>query len=402
MAENEFTGERVVPGLVDDDLWSEHQARYAFAASLGATGDVLDIGCGAGYGTARLAGFSRRATGIDIAPDAIAYACRHYDLPNLHFAAASCLALPFAASRFQLVVAFEVIEHLADYRRMVAEAQRVLAPGGWFVVSTPNRDYYAETRASVGPNPFHEHEFDTVEFRAVLEERFASVRLFDQNHSEAFVFFTADGPASGAGAAIEAPSGRPEEAHFFVALCSHLSKPAPPPFVFVPRAANLLRERDRQLQALELRLTEAQADAAQNIARLEAELAARNAWAARLDLELAEARQRLDARERETAAMAAGYEEKIAALESDVAGKTQWAVETERRLTREIEAFKAELGACARLLDEANATVEERTRWALDEQNRRRHLDSLLALVRDSRWLKAGRRLGVGPDLDRG
>ena len=52
---SEFTGERVIPGQVNDDLWAEHIARYAFAARLSDGARVLDIGCGTGYGTAELA-----------------------------------------------------------------------------------------------------------------------------------------------------------------------------------------------------------------------------------------------------------------------------------------------------------------------------------------------------------
>ena len=51
----EFTGERVIPGQVNDDLWSEHVARYAFARRYAEGKRVLDAGCGAGYGSAELA-----------------------------------------------------------------------------------------------------------------------------------------------------------------------------------------------------------------------------------------------------------------------------------------------------------------------------------------------------------
>ncbi len=54
-AVSEFTGERVIPGQVNDDLWAEHISRYAFAARFAAGKRVLDIGCGTGYGTAELA-----------------------------------------------------------------------------------------------------------------------------------------------------------------------------------------------------------------------------------------------------------------------------------------------------------------------------------------------------------
>ena len=55
----EFTGERVIPGRVEDNLFNEHVARYRFAAhlvrELGLRGSFLDAGCGAGYGAADLA-----------------------------------------------------------------------------------------------------------------------------------------------------------------------------------------------------------------------------------------------------------------------------------------------------------------------------------------------------------
>ena len=108
----EFTGERVIPGQVNDDLWSEHVARYAFASGFAEGKRVLDAGCGAGYGSAELAQTALQVTGFDIAPDAVEYARSTYPLPNLLFAAASCTATPFPPNSFELVVAFEVIEHL--------------------------------------------------------------------------------------------------------------------------------------------------------------------------------------------------------------------------------------------------------------------------------------------------
>src|SRR5271156_1795322 len=92
----EFTGERVIPGQVNDDLWSEHLARYAFARRFAAGKRVLDAGCGAGYGSAELAGLAAFVTGVDAASDAIEYARQAYPLPNARFLAASCTDLPFA------------------------------------------------------------------------------------------------------------------------------------------------------------------------------------------------------------------------------------------------------------------------------------------------------------------
>src|SRR3954462_2563326 len=46
-----FTGERVVPGLVEAQLWNEHISRYRYANLFAKSKRVLDVGCGAGYGT---------------------------------------------------------------------------------------------------------------------------------------------------------------------------------------------------------------------------------------------------------------------------------------------------------------------------------------------------------------
>jgi ubiquinone/menaquinone biosynthesis C-methylase UbiE len=106
----EFTGERVIPGQVNADLWAEHLSRYRFAANiaahLGSVANILDIGCGAGYGTAVLAEHASSATGIDLAPDAIAYARSNYIHPGLQFLPGSATALPFADASFDLVTAF--------------------------------------------------------------------------------------------------------------------------------------------------------------------------------------------------------------------------------------------------------------------------------------------------------
>ena len=70
--------------------------------------------------------------------------------PAVRFLQASCEALPFADASFDLVAAFEVIEHLEHWQRTSDEARRVLKPAGVLLVSTPNKAYYAESRAEAG------------------------------------------------------------------------------------------------------------------------------------------------------------------------------------------------------------------------------------------------------------
>ena len=79
----EFTGERVIPGQVDVNLWNEHKARYAFAARLSRHKRVLDLGCGSGYGTCDLAQFAYSVAGVDVAREALDYATQAYRAPNI-------------------------------------------------------------------------------------------------------------------------------------------------------------------------------------------------------------------------------------------------------------------------------------------------------------------------------
>jgi SAM-dependent methyltransferase len=74
-------------------------------------------------------------------------------------------ALPFAAQRFDLVVAFDVIEHVADDRRACSELHRVLKPGGRLVLSVPlHAARWTEFDALVG----HARRYDVPALRALL------------------------------------------------------------------------------------------------------------------------------------------------------------------------------------------------------------------------------------------
>jgi ubiquinone/menaquinone biosynthesis C-methylase UbiE len=125
----EFTGERVIPGQVDIDLWNEHLSRYAFAARLARRKRVLDVGCGAGYGSAELANTAATVTGIDISADAIAYATEHYTRPNLIYQKAGAAQLPFPDASFDHAFTVTVLEE-CDADQALRELHRVVRPGG--------------------------------------------------------------------------------------------------------------------------------------------------------------------------------------------------------------------------------------------------------------------------------
>src|SRR3546814_14268249 len=77
---------------------------------------------------------------MDVAGYAIAYAKSHYTNENLHFLKVQADSpLPYPAASFDVVLSFQVIEHVLDDDAYLREARRILKPGGTLVVITPDR-----------------------------------------------------------------------------------------------------------------------------------------------------------------------------------------------------------------------------------------------------------------------
>jgi SAM-dependent methyltransferase len=102
---------------------------------------VLDVGCGLGTYVKQFRHFTPHAHGIDVDEERVAQGAR--ELPNLQVAASE--HLPFPDETFDVVVLNEVIEHVADDARTIAECLRVLRPGGRVIIYAPNRLYFFET-----------------------------------------------------------------------------------------------------------------------------------------------------------------------------------------------------------------------------------------------------------------
>ncbi len=154
---------------------AEHVARYRWAAQLASGRRVLDAGCGTAYGTAMLAkAGATEVVGVDRAGDVLD-AVRERMPENVTLQSAELLELPFEDGDFDMVVCFEVLEHLEDPEAGIGELARVLGNTGVLAISSPNRDAYPPG------NPHHVHEYIPSELRDSLARRFANVQLLRQH-----------------------------------------------------------------------------------------------------------------------------------------------------------------------------------------------------------------------------
>lgn len=180
------TLERIYPLKMDERLAADqatldlHLQRYEFASRSLAGSRVLDMACGCGYGSALLAERhpDKQITGIDIDPEAIAYAQAHYQRPNLRYLCANAETFADEAG-FDSIVSLETIEHLPDPVRLVENLAKLLAKDGRIIASVP-------TTPTLDGNPHHLHDFSPASFARLFRrhglrahERFEQIQRWE-------------------------------------------------------------------------------------------------------------------------------------------------------------------------------------------------------------------------------
>jgi SAM-dependent methyltransferase len=173
--DDDLTRERYVPSRhTGTSIEIEHHARYRWAATLVERKDVLDAGCGTGWGTNLLAkAGAASVTGVDLDEAAVKHGGAEFEgAIELRVGDLCSLDLPDAS--FDVVVCFEAIEHLDDPSSALDHFRRVLRPDGLLLISTPVRGVYPPG------NPFHVHEYEPGELEAALSRRFDHVRAHRQ------------------------------------------------------------------------------------------------------------------------------------------------------------------------------------------------------------------------------
>jgi O-antigen biosynthesis protein len=344
----DWTGERFVPWTPDVQVAYEHLQRFAWAAPLVAGQRVLDLGSGEGFGSAVLASTAASVVGVDVDERAVEHATLNHGRPGLEFRAGSALDLAFLGDeRFDAVVAFEVVEHVAEPEALLEQARAVLAPGGLLVLSTPDRRTYR--KGGEAPDPYHERELSEAELRDLLGARFGNVALWGQRTlaGARLAALDAAGDPEPAIAFVErtgeswAPAEEPAPV-YLVALASDAALPSPP-------RESLLADATLELVAAEQRRA---TTLAARLAALEAEVGRLESQVHTLEGLRAETRRELDAARRQLEYAERVHQQRLAFEEGN----------RDRELT----------GALARADELAHrlARVEQSTSWRALEKAR--------------------------------
>jgi SAM-dependent methyltransferase len=171
-----LTGERPIEGKTPDSLLALHAAGYREVLARVGPGDLLDLGCGLGDGSAEFVAPERRVVGVDYDPATAAAARRLHRALLTTCSDAARLAL--RGAWFDWVCSSHLIEHFVDPGRHVAEVARVLRDDGAAFFITPNAPADFE-------NPYHVHLFEPDTLHAALAERFADVDVWGLDGDDA-------------------------------------------------------------------------------------------------------------------------------------------------------------------------------------------------------------------------
>lgn len=152
---------------------------YEYAKDYVRDKQVLDIGCGLGYGTSVMARYAREITGVDYDEGTVESNIKKYvSQSNMKFVRGSVPPLDFPDGSFDVVTAFQFIEHIHRRPEMIKECLRVLRKGGVLLITTPN------IKKSLARNPFHVHEYTFAEMRQEVGSIFSSFELLGLKGNE--------------------------------------------------------------------------------------------------------------------------------------------------------------------------------------------------------------------------
>ena len=183
------TGERIIPGKTSSLMFSRHFRAYEIAKDYIRDKTVLEIGCGEGYGAHYLSGFCKNITGIDYNAEVVLYAKNKYTRDNLAYRTVKAENLSAVLKqKFDVIVSFQVIEHIEDTAVFLETVKSLLNDNGMFICSTPNR-LDASPDLDTPANRFHVREFLADEYCDLLKRHFKEVKVIGLKRGKLLNFY---------------------------------------------------------------------------------------------------------------------------------------------------------------------------------------------------------------------
>ncbi len=184
-----FTGERIGPedftSIEKYFILLLHKYNYKIAReNISPNNNVLEVGCGEGFGTNFLSPYAKKIVGIDVDKNIIEHCNKKYTSSNCSFKHYDGYQIPFSDNSFDTVISFQVIEHVQDDINFISEAHRVLKNGGKYILTTPNKTTRIKKGKKKPWNRFHIREYNAIELKKLMEKKFSKVDMKGINATE--------------------------------------------------------------------------------------------------------------------------------------------------------------------------------------------------------------------------
>jgi 2-polyprenyl-3-methyl-5-hydroxy-6-metoxy-1,4-benzoquinol methylase len=162
-----------------------HESRYQWVKENFNLSDkeILDFGCGSGYGADILSDDAKTIQGVDYSKISVEYANKKYGSDSVKFSVFDVCSPDivgvFGKKKFDLVISFDVIEHLDDYFAFLENIKKLLKKGGIAIIGCPNR--LQRFKWNREWEEFHFQEFTPIQLKKVLNFYFSRVSLVAQD-----------------------------------------------------------------------------------------------------------------------------------------------------------------------------------------------------------------------------
>ncbi len=154
-----------------------HEVKHRLLEQFVRDADVLDVGCGSGFGLKKLSHVYKSGVGIDYNQNAVDYA-NSQNVPNTKYLCMDVRDFHIENRKFDVIYSMDVIEHLDNVDGYLDSIRKHLRPGGRFICATPNIKFTKNT------NPEHVFEYTVDEFREKIEEFFTIEEYYGQEKND--------------------------------------------------------------------------------------------------------------------------------------------------------------------------------------------------------------------------